>query len=89
MAKNRGVKSVKQGREELTKVLELSVAVWESVVNNQDSPIDLMDMDGKSVIILEPHGSILMTDDLRNSLGKSEYFKNLVNRGIVSIVDYQ
>lgn len=88
MAKNKGLKNVKKGSASF-QIKELIVDVWDSILNNQNSPIEIIDLKGVLILRLEPYGSVVMTDELRKPLDESGNFKNLVDKGIISIVKYQ
>ena len=89
MAKRKRDKEVKQVSESSQKLVELTGQDWKILINNQNSPITLVDGSGVTLMTLEPYGFKTITEKTRPLLEESKNYKNLINRGILSVVDYQ
>jgi len=70
-------------------IKELKVDVPDVILNNQASPIDICGKNGKSILVLEPYGSVTLSDSLKETLNNSEQYRNLIARGILAKVKYQ
>lgn len=89
-----GKKKIKSSVEknesvELRHITELVEPVCFNLVNNHNSPISVVDSEGKQMLTLQPQEVRYLEMIELQKFEKSEHFKNLVNRGILSIVEWQ
>jgi hypothetical protein len=89
MAKRKKLKEVKQVSASLQNIVELTGEDWKTLINNQNSPIELVDGNGMTLMVLEPYSSKTITEKMKTLLDKSKNYKNLIDRGILSVVNYQ